>query len=121
MVATADGQDGNNEASGPRSVEFIHRIAASQSPAEAARHVFQVPHLQIRDCLLELFTMARELSERIVASLGACKEEELRGIDKKLRDCLDAGAGLKHWFHGLETGRWIRKTMSREWGLEREH
>jgi len=64
--------------------------------------------------------MDRQLSEWILASLEACKEEELCDIDRELRDCLETEAGPNHWFHGLESGRWDRKTMIREWGLERK-
>jgi hypothetical protein len=114
MVATAD------EASGPRSVGFVHEIAANQSPAKTARHVFQVPHLQIRDRQLKLYTMDRELSEWIVASWGACNEAELSDIDRQLRDCLETRTGPNHWYNGLDTGRWIRKTMIRDWVSERK-
>jgi hypothetical protein len=64
--------------------------------------------------------MDRELSERIVVSPGACKEEELGDIDRELRDFLEIGAGLNHRLYGLETGRWIKKTMIRDRGLERK-
>jgi len=46
------------------------------------------PHLQIRDRHLKLYTIDQELSERIVVSLGACKEEELGDINRELRDFL---------------------------------
>jgi hypothetical protein len=93
MVATADGQDSNDEASGPRSVELIHKIAANQSRAKAAQQVLLAPHLQVRDRHLKLYTMDRELSERIVVFPGACKEEELGDMNRELRGFLGLEQG----------------------------
>jgi hypothetical protein len=104
MVAIVDGQDSNVKASGPRSVGSIHKLAANQSIAGAARQVFRAYHLRIRDRHLKPYTMVRGLSEYLVVSLGACNKEELGDVDRKLRDCLEIGGGPSHWFYGLETG-----------------